>query len=336
MPKSFSDGFFEDSWLGLVQRDPATGFLSSAGSVLTDAHVSTTADLVALNTTTYNNQSVMVDNPAGNTYGSGTVAGIPARAYCYNSAWHWENGCIILGIYAEALQLTVPAATFTSAAATNNGSGLVKLTSAGAHGLTAANAITIPCKIRITGGTGWTPGDYSITAITLDTTGTDFTINYTWPGAAILGTPTIVLASSNEIEIVRCKIPVPLTTRARVELDGSIFSPVNLAGAFQTKFYLGASGAAYGASTNIWIHNLASSASIDSIHSGIQLQNSRSVQKTIFNITSLPAGLGNSTTDATSAAVDMSAVTDMFVTTIFTTANRPMRYDGFIWKMYDA
>lgn len=322
--------------LGVPAYNSVTGLLGLNGVPLVEAHVATTADLIALSTTTYNNQSVMVDNPAGNVSGWGTVPGIPARTYCYNGAWHWENGCIILGIYSEALQLTVPAATFTGVTIVQGvGPYTTKcaLSSAGVHGLTNANSVMIPCKVRVS-GTNLPLSDIQI--LDVDTTATLITIDLPWV-AATYSNATVVTAGATEVEIARCKIPVPLTTRARVELDGSIYSPVSLAGAFQTKFYLGASGAAYGASTNLWTHNLASSVNIDSIHFGFALQNSRAIQKTIFYTTNNAVGYGSSTSgDATSAAVDMTAVTDLFVTTIFTTANRPMRYDGFIWKMYDA
>lgn len=328
-------------WLGLVQRNSSTGILSVGGTDLLASNVDTSADLAALNTTTYDKQRVMVNNPGGQVgYGFGTVAGIPAPAYCYNGAWHWENGIIILGIYAEGLQLTAPAATFTSPAVVNN-AGLVKLdtstTSLGVHGLTAANALTgvFASKVRILSGTNWTPGDYDITAITLDTTGTDFTINY--PYSAGLGSPTLALAhATTEREIARLKVPIPLTNRARILIDGGAKTPVAAAGAMRLKFYLGSTAEDYSTAGLISNFNYGTNVTIASFHTGVQLQNSKTVQRGIYQSTG-STGYGTTTTgDTANLTETMTSSTDIIVTALLETADRPFRFGSIIWSMIDA
>jgi hypothetical protein len=334
---NFIDGFFENRGsLRIPQQNITTGGLEVGGTGLIDLAVNTAADLVALSTTTYDGMSVVVKNPGGQAgYGWGTVAGIPARAYCYNSAWHWENGVIILGIYADALQLTVPAATFTSvsvAAGAGGYSTKCALSSAGVHGLTTANAVTIPCKIRITAGTGWTPGDYPILEVTdADTV----TIDYTYDAG--LGTPTIVLAhASTEVEIVRIKVPIPLTTRAKFIIEGSVKTPVAAAGAMRLKLYLGNTGEDY--STAGLIHNInyGTNASSGSFHAGFQLQNSKTVQKGIL-ITTNASGYGVATSgDMANLTETMTSSTDIIAMALLETADRPLRIDSIIVSMYDA
>lgn len=322
----------------VVRRNTTTGILSVSGTDLVSTNVDTAADLIALNTTTYDKQRVIVNNPGGNVgYGYGTVAGVPAPAYIYNGACHWEAGRILLGIYAEALQITFPAATFTTLTASDNG-GLVKLTSSGgAHGLTTANAITgtNASKVRVLSGTNWTLGDYAVTAITLDTTGTDITINYPWPGVGILGNPVLaVVDAAIEYEIVRIKLPAMLTTRAKIITEGNLRSPVTGATNLRLKSYLGATGAAYTAATNFSSLNHVSPLT-DSFHAGFKCQNSKSVQRTLFPSTS-SIGYGTNAVDATSMAVDMSVSTDIIVTVLSDTADRPLRIGNITWELLDV
>lgn len=108
----------------------------------------------------------------------------------------------VLAKSAVAVSLIEPAATFTAVTPTDGGGGTIVLTSAGAHGLTAARAVG--SAIYISGGTGWTAGFYPVTAVPVDTTGTTFTITGTFDGG--MGAPTIALANT---EVVMATINVP-------------------------------------------------------------------------------------------------------------------------------
>lgn len=121
----------------------------------------------------------------------------------------WEYGddfnMRVLGKSAVATKLIEPAATFTSTTPTDGGSGTIVLTSAGAHGLTAARAVG--ASIYISAGTGWTVGFYPITAIDLDTTGVAVTITGTFDVG--MGSPTIALENT---EVIMSTVDIPILT----------------------------------------------------------------------------------------------------------------------------
>lgn len=108
----------------------------------------------------------------------------------------------VLAKSAEPITLIQPATTFTAATPTDGGGGTIVLTSAGAHGLTAA--VAVGKSIYISGGTGWPSGVYEVTAVPVDTTGTTFTISGTFDAG--MGSPTIALANSVAAVL---QIPVP-------------------------------------------------------------------------------------------------------------------------------
>lgn len=88
--------------------------------------------------------------------------------------------------------LVEPAATFITLTYETN-AGLVRLVSAGAHGLTAAVAVGASVYVTWATGTG-VNGFYEITALDTDTTGVKITINR--PFVAGLGTPTVAVANT--------------------------------------------------------------------------------------------------------------------------------------------
>ena len=88
--------------------------------------------------------------------------------------------------------LVEPAATFITLTYETN-AGLVRLVSAGAHGLTAAVAVGASVYVTWATGTG-VNGFYEITALDTDTTGVKITINL--PFVAGLGTPTVAVANT--------------------------------------------------------------------------------------------------------------------------------------------
>jgi hypothetical protein len=79
--------------------------------------------------------------------------------------------------------LVETAGTFTTLTYNNN-AGKVRLNSAGAHGLTAAVAVTENVFVTWTGGTGVT-GLFPVTALDTDTTGTAVTINLAYIASAV-------------------------------------------------------------------------------------------------------------------------------------------------------
>ena len=88
--------------------------------------------------------------------------------------------------------LVQPAATFITLTYETN-AGLVRLVSAGAHGLTAAVAVGASVYVTWASGTG-VNGFYEMTALDADTTGVKITINL--PFVSGLGTPTVAVANT--------------------------------------------------------------------------------------------------------------------------------------------
>lgn len=121
----------------------------------------------------------------------------------------------VLAKSAVPITLIQPATTFTAVTPTDGGGGTIVLTSAGAHGLTAARAVG--SAIYISGGTGWTAGFYPVTAVDLDTTGVAVTITGTFDGG--MGSPTIALANT-EVTMAAIGIP-PLSANSMFEYIAS-------------------------------------------------------------------------------------------------------------------
>ena len=89
---------------------------------------------------------------------------------------------LVIGSLAP-VSLVQPAATFTTLTYNTN-AGKVRLVSAGAHGLTAAVAVTENVFVTWTGGTGVT-GLFPVTALDTDTTGTAVTIDLAYIASAV-------------------------------------------------------------------------------------------------------------------------------------------------------
>lgn len=118
--------------------------------------------------------------------------------------------------------LVEPAATFATLTYETN-AGLVRLVSAGAHGLTAAIAVGASVYVTWATGTG-VNGLYAVTALDTDTTGVKITINY--PYALGLGTPTVAVANT---VVTLASVTVPAWSMGiggGMEID-SLFSITN-------------------------------------------------------------------------------------------------------------
>lgn len=129
---------------------------------------------------------------------------------------------IVLGRSAVPISLVEPAVTFTDASPSSAAAGAdTLLTSAGAHGLTAAVSVGAP--IYISGGTGWTVGFHTITAIAVDTTGT--TIQIDTPFDAGFGIPTIALADT-EVTAYTVQTP-PLLPNSLIRIGLSMSGTIS-------------------------------------------------------------------------------------------------------------
>lgn len=116
----------------------------------------------------------------------------------------------VLGKSAVPIPFITAAATFTSISVSDNGSGLVRLTSAGVHGLTTSPAVG--ANIYVSAGTGWTAGFYEIVTV-VDTTSIDIDLAFD----AGLGSPTISLAG-DDTALVTVEIPA-LNANSCIEID---------------------------------------------------------------------------------------------------------------------
>lgn len=138
------------------------------------------------------------------------------------------------GKSAVPISLVEPAVTFTAVTPSSAAGGAdTLLTSAGAHGLTAA--VSVGASIYVSGGIGWTIGFHKITAIAVDTTGT--TIQIDTPYDVGMGTPTIALANT-EVTAIIVPIP-PLLPNSMIKADVTFTSTDSSAAQKRHRLYLG-------------------------------------------------------------------------------------------------
>ena len=190
-----------------VVIDAVTGlFKTNAGVPIAEGFVDNMTDLVALTGTTYDNQSMIVKNPANNIENY-----FPAKAFRMNSRWYLENGSSLLYAKAFSKRHTWPAAVWTpgtplvSAAA-----GAQTRIPGGAtlHALTTANQTTgLTTYIYISGSTGAGSIDWPVGWIQLPDipSTTDLTVLY--PYNANLRTPVITKIGDGLTEVLRIAVP---------------------------------------------------------------------------------------------------------------------------------
>ena len=235
---------------------------------------------------------------------------------------------IIAGKSAVNIALIEPAATFTATAPTDGGSGTTILTSAGAHGLTAAQAVTpTNISIYISAGTGWEVGFHTITAIDLDTTGVAITINT--PFSASMGSPTIALANT-EVPMATITIPPLLENsmiRAHVTQSGTDTSATTKS--VRTRFGSGAMASAtafYGAGLTTSPYSSRT----------VYIQNRGVTNSQVGGFSaSQAAGDGNTTSAPPTGSVDTSGNTFLYITCQPAAANIVMnltRYSVEVFK----
>jgi hypothetical protein len=124
----------------------------------------------------------------------------------------YEGLSRVIANSAVAKSIIEPAATFATLTYETN-SGLVRLVSAGVHGLTAAVAVGKSVYVSWAGGTG-VNGLYAITALDSDSTGVKITINLAH--AVGLGTPTVAVLNT-EVTLASIALP-PLAANSQVEI----------------------------------------------------------------------------------------------------------------------
>lgn len=207
--------------------------------------------------------------------------------------------------------LVEPAATFATLTYETN-AGLVRLVSAGAHGLTAAIAVGASVYVTWATGTG-VNGLYAVTALDADTTGVKITINY--PYVLGLGTPTVAVANT-AVTLASVTIPAwSMGIGGGMEID-SLFSMTNNATVKTLGMTL--------AGTSILSAALANNASV-------------SVQKNLVNrgsstiITNSTTSVGHGLSTGAVVTVSANATTDLVfaITAQPATANNLMRLEYF-------
>jgi hypothetical protein len=205
--------------------------------------------------------------------------------------------------------LVQPAATFATLTYETN-AGLVRLVSAGAHGLTAAIAVGASVYVTWATGTG-VNGLYAVTALDADTTGVKITINY--PYILGLGTPTVAVANT-VVTIASVTIPAwSMGVGGGMEID-SLFSMTNNATVKTLGMTL--------AGTSILSAALASNASV-------------SIQKNMVNrgssaiITNSTTSVGHGLSTGAVVSVTADATTDLvfLITAQPATANNLIRLE---------
>lgn len=312
MPKSFSDGFFEDrGWLGIVQSDQSTGILSVGGSSLVEASVTTMTDLLALNTTTYDGQKIIVTNPAGMVSGYS-----PAEFYCTQAAFKMLGGNTTLVDLVPRRRVTWPVAAWSAGAMTLTSAAAgahTKIAGAAAHGLTTAKQVTAgDTYVYVSGGTGWTVGLTKI--ISIDAVN-DLTLDH--PYSVGLGTPTITgdtAGTASEIPIQTIKIP-RLSTQYLGSFEIECMYKNYTTTATRTLIRYGSSGLAVGGGVAVFNLN-DSSASLCNVKT--KVRNTGLAGKSISTSTAVSSTSGFSTTAAASPlATDIdntSVTTDILIT----------------------
>jgi len=188
-----------------VVVDAVTGLFETAdGNPIADGFVDNMTDLIALTDAAYDDQTMIVKNPADNVENY-----FPAEAFRMNSRWYLKSGSALLYAKAFSKRHTWPAATWVAGTLSAGGAGETVIDGgATLHALTAANQTTgLTTYIYISGSTGagsidWPVGWIQLTAIP---TTNDLTVLY--PHDANLRTPVITKIGDGLTEVLRIAVP---------------------------------------------------------------------------------------------------------------------------------
>ncbi len=189
-----------------VVVNATTGLLETyGGDPLADGFVNTMTDLIALTDAAYDDQSMMVKNPADNVENY-----FPAEAFRMNSRWYLKNGSALLYAKAFSKRHTWPAAAWTPTTPLASAAAGAQTTIPGgaAHALTNANQVTgLTTYIYISGSTGAGSIDWPVGWIQLTdcSVANDLTVLY--PYNANLRTPVITKIGGGLTEVLRIAVP---------------------------------------------------------------------------------------------------------------------------------
>jgi hypothetical protein len=209
------------------------------------------------------------------------------------------------------VSLVQPAATFITLTYETN-AGLVRLVSAGAHGLTAAVAVGASVYVTWAGGTG-VNGFYAVTALDTDTTGVKITINLAFRSG--LGTPTVAVANT-VVTLASVTVPGSSMGIGGIMDIGALFSMTNNATAKNL-------GMTFGGSALLTV-SAASNASVD-----VQKIMSNRGSSQIIGSAAAATGHGLSTGAIVNLSVDATAAQTFAITAQPATANNVVRLESF-------
>jgi len=230
--------------------------------------------------------------------------------------WLPLNGIATIYALGSPISAIAPASTFTASTATSINSGTdIRLTSAGAHGLTSA--VAVGKKIYVSAGTNWTAGFYTIKTIAVDTTGTVIDLEEPW--VASMGSPTIVLAdNTTEMPVIAVSIP-PMLERStiKVELAGELTASTN---GKKTIIDFG--------SMRCYNKNNNGSEGIESIIVRISNQGSKTAQKTHYTLGN-NTGYGSTAGVAVTGTENTANAVTLYLRYIFQTANEVHSINSF-------
>jgi hypothetical protein len=189
-----------------VVVNPVTGlFETNAGASIADAFVDTMTDALLLTGATYDDQSLIVKNPADNVANY-----FPAKLFRMNSRWYIENGTATLYAGAFSKRHTWPAATWVAGTLSSAAAGAQTTIDGGAtlHALTAANQTTgLTTSIYISGSTGLGSIDWPIGWMPLAAIPNVNDLTVLYPYNANLRTPVITAINGGATEVLRIAIP---------------------------------------------------------------------------------------------------------------------------------
>ena len=209
------------------------------------------------------------------------------------------------------VSLVQPAATFITLTYETN-AGLVRLVSAGAHGLTAAVAVGASVYVTWATGTG-VNGLYAVTALDTDTTGVKITINL--PFVAGLGTPTVAVANT-VVTLASVTVPGSSMGIGGVMFVEALFSMTNSAAAKNL-------GMSFGGGAVLTV-SAASNASVD-----VQKILSNRGSSQIIGSAAAATGHGLSTGAIVTLSVDATADQIFAITAQPATANNVVTLQSF-------
>lgn len=255
--------------------------------------------------------SVLVENAGDNT------VGLPCEAYSNGVDWLIVNGEAVLYNNAIWKKIVAPAATFITYTFTiANGGAETKITGAGVHGLTTA--VAVGAYIRISANTGgtvpWTVGLYRITAVTDG--GSDLTVVNSFPGAGLLGAPTIALAGT-ELEVERIHLP-PLTDtgsfRWAIATENTGTSTKN------TRLRFGDAAESISTADQVYLHADTTATTLGGT-GGVFNYNGVTTTNAGFHNPTQVSGTGAATGDPSATTTETNVTTDIILTTSIATAN---------------